>query len=313
MSEAPCKLSVCVPIYNSGDYIERCAVSLFEQSYSNIEYIFVNDCTKDNSMMVLDDVMNRYPQKRSQIRIVKHQKNLGLAGARLTGLNNATGDYVWFVDSDDYVEVDTVNKLIPYMRDGKDLIAFSFLEELKDRVIQRPTSNLSVNRVLIHAVSPSIWKCVAKRSLFYDNKILPQVGINYMEDFFLLSRLVLVSKEIISLDKDFLYHYNCSNMNSMMNTVNIKAMEQCAKVVGYIDDYYIERNAHNKYNRALLVMLGRQYLNLQKVDRNSLLYRELGDKIRSRRRFFYLVLSSCFPNLIKRHILWALSMTVVKK
>lgn len=97
------KVSILVPIYGTELYIEKCARTLFEQTYDNIEFIFVNDCTRDNSVNVLKRVLEEYPLRKSQTRIIEHKENKGLAGSRLTGLQNATGEYVWCVDSDDYV------------------------------------------------------------------------------------------------------------------------------------------------------------------------------------------------------------------
>ena len=111
MNQIP-KVSMLVPIYGVEKFIERCAVSLFEQTYQNIEYIFVNDCTKDNSVVILKNVMERYPQRKPQVRIIEHEKNKGLAGARNTAVAAATGEFVMHVDSDDYVDKDIVKKTI---------------------------------------------------------------------------------------------------------------------------------------------------------------------------------------------------------
>ena len=77
------KVSILVPVYGVEQYIEKCARSLFEQTYSDIEYVFVNDCTKDDSIGVLKRVLEKYPQRMQQVRIINHEKNMGLgAGAR---------------------------------------------------------------------------------------------------------------------------------------------------------------------------------------------------------------------------------------
>ena len=75
-------VSICVPVYGVETYIEQCAISLFEQTYQNIEYIFVNDCTPDKSIEILKSVINRYPNKKSSIHILSHEKNKGLGAAR---------------------------------------------------------------------------------------------------------------------------------------------------------------------------------------------------------------------------------------
>ena len=79
------KLSVVIPVYGVEKYIERCARSLFEQTLDDIEYIFVNDCTKDGSIDILNAVINDYPARKEQVRIVHHEKNKGLPFARQSG------------------------------------------------------------------------------------------------------------------------------------------------------------------------------------------------------------------------------------
>ena len=88
------KVSVLVPVYGVEKYIEECARSLFEQTYGNIEYVFVDDCSKDGSIAILERVAEEYPQRKSQTRIIRHDHNRGLGGARLTALQKATGEYV---------------------------------------------------------------------------------------------------------------------------------------------------------------------------------------------------------------------------
>ena len=97
------KVSILVPVYGVEKYIERCARSLFEQTYEDLEYIFVDDCSPDNSIEILKNTLENYPKRKEQVKIIHHDKNQGLSGARNTALSHATGDYVIFVDSDDEV------------------------------------------------------------------------------------------------------------------------------------------------------------------------------------------------------------------
>ena len=101
------KVTVLVPIYGVERYIRRCVRTLLEQTMNeDVEFIFVNDCTKDRSMDILMDLLKQYPTRQSQVRIVNHKENMGLAAARITALNLAKGEYVINVDSDDYFEKD---------------------------------------------------------------------------------------------------------------------------------------------------------------------------------------------------------------
>ena len=109
------KVSVLVPVYGVERYIEQCATSLMEQTYKDVEYIFVDDCTPDASIEQLKQVIEQYPERRHQVKILNHAQNLGVAMVRKTALNAATGDAVVFVDSDDYVESTMIEKLVDKM------------------------------------------------------------------------------------------------------------------------------------------------------------------------------------------------------
>ena len=98
------KLSVIIPIYGAENSIEKCAESLFRQTLDDIEYIFVNDCTPDRSIEVLQSVIDRYPNRRDQIRIINLPTNFRLAAARNIGLKQAKGLYVIHCDPDDWVD-----------------------------------------------------------------------------------------------------------------------------------------------------------------------------------------------------------------
>ena len=101
-------VSICIPIYGVEKYIERCAISLFEQTYQNIEYIFVDDCTPDKSVEILKSVIERYPNRKPYVRIIKHKKNRGLGSARNTAVDAAKGEFLMHVDSDDWIDNDCV-------------------------------------------------------------------------------------------------------------------------------------------------------------------------------------------------------------
>ena len=81
------KVSVLVSVYNVEHYIERCARSLFEQTYSNLEYVFVDDCSTDNSVIELERILKDYPEKEKSVRIIHHEKNRGLAAVRNTAFD----------------------------------------------------------------------------------------------------------------------------------------------------------------------------------------------------------------------------------
>ena len=105
-------VSVLVPIYGVEDYIERCIRSLLQQTYSNIEFVFVDDCTPDKSIEVLQKVLEDYPVRKPYVRIIRHKRNKGLGVSRNEAVNYASGDFIIHVDPDDYVERDMVEACI---------------------------------------------------------------------------------------------------------------------------------------------------------------------------------------------------------
>lgn len=99
------KVSFVVAVYNVSDYVERCAQSLFEQTLDDIEIIFCDDASTDNSVQLIRDLLDYYPQRRDNVKFICNETNQGTAINRWNGAKAATGEYVLLVDGDDYLEV----------------------------------------------------------------------------------------------------------------------------------------------------------------------------------------------------------------
>lgn len=104
------KVSIIIPIYNVEPYIYECIDSVFKQTYSNIEVILVDDCGTDNSMNIIQNYL--FTNNIYNYKILQHYSNKGLSAARNTGINHATGDYIYFIDSNDYISVDCIECFI---------------------------------------------------------------------------------------------------------------------------------------------------------------------------------------------------------
>ena len=111
-------VTICVPIYNVERYIERCARSLFEQTFPDIEYIFVDDCSPDYSVQLLNEIIREYPQRMSHVNIIRHDVNRGLSAARNTAVDNCRTEFLIHVDSDDFLEKNAVELLIGKQKEG---------------------------------------------------------------------------------------------------------------------------------------------------------------------------------------------------
>lgn len=117
--------SVIVPVYNVEKYLSECLESIINQTYKKFECICVNDCSKDDCAKILSE----YEKKDSRIRVINHSKNKGLGGGRNTGVENAHGKYVIFIDSDDYIDTSMLeqlnNEAIKY--GNPDIIQYGFI------------------------------------------------------------------------------------------------------------------------------------------------------------------------------------------
>lgn len=210
------KVSIVVPVYGVEKYIERCARSLFTQTFGDIEYIFVNDCTKDSSMQVLEFVMKDYPARN--VRIINKEKNEGLPQARKTGVLASTGDFIMHIDSDDWVEHDIVEKLYARaMEEVADMVYCDWVEEYEDRSVlfsQHPMSIENYYKSILGFKSFSyVWNRLTKREL-YDGIEFP---IPYMlEDFVITSQLVSKAMKV-SLVQEPLNHYSKMNTGQSMS------------------------------------------------------------------------------------------------
>ena len=212
-------VSIIVPVYGVEKYIDRCARSLFEQTFDDIEYIFVNDCTKDNSIKVLETVIENYPNRKEHVTILHHEANKGLPQARKTGILAAKGDYIINFDSDDWVDTNTIEKLYnKALEDNADIVVCDYyISDGKSHRIQKGIDTTLDKYELIEKLcqmkfSWAVWNKLIKRDLFTD-VIYPIYS--YAEDMALV-----VKAEKISHAPYPLYYYYC-NPQSITRTLTI--------------------------------------------------------------------------------------------
>lgn len=247
------KVSILVPIYGVEKYIERCVRSLLEQTYSNIEFIFVNDSTEDNSMDILSEVITYYPQRKTQIHIINHDTNKGLSGARITAINSCSGDYVCWVDSDDYIEPDMIEILVNRVFEtDADIVSCNSIVHYNDYEDQlynpfcKDASSLVIS-MLRKEVPVSVWGRIIKRSLYIKNNIAPLLGVNNGEDFQVMPRLVYYAT-ITNVNLS-LYHYNCCNINAYTYRFSPRKSDDVWKSILLLDKFF--SNKGNVYTDAI--------------------------------------------------------------
>ena len=216
------KVSILVPVYSVQRFIERCARSLFEQTFSDIEYVFVDDASPDNSISIVKSICEDYPIRKQHIHFINNATNRGISAVRNIAIENCTGDFVSFVDSDDYLEKDAIEQLVAVQKEtNADIVSGNAIQHtlLGDNLIQEP-DYLGKEEMLRNLVSQmlyhDIWGRLIRRSLFFDYHIRAEEGTNVGEDWQLLVQLVYYSSGIAKLNRP-IYHYYCMNTNSYMS------------------------------------------------------------------------------------------------
>ena len=252
-------VSICVPIYNVEKYIERCILSLFEQTYDNIEYIFINDCTPDKSIDILKKTLEAYPHRKEHVTIVNHETNKGIAVVRNSAVNHCSGDFIFFIDSDDYIEKEAISILVKEQnRTLSDIVSSHVIKHTKDGDIfykepQYPNKDAMLINILSQMCHHEMFGRLIRRNLFVDYHITAKDGVNVGEDWQFMSQLVYYCHNI-SLSNHYLYHYNCMNANSYMaqktsTHLNEEFIKQDIKAILAIIEFF--DNKERKYRQII--------------------------------------------------------------
>ena len=214
------RISLIVPIYGVEKYIAKFAESALDQTYQDLQFIFVNDGTKDRSMEILRDLIaNRYAHLQSRIVIID-KENGGLPSARKAGLDVAEGEYVLFADSDDWMETDAVEKVMAKADETHaDIIYFDLIKEYGNRTSYKrereytgaTKDDFIVNIFNYKSFGYTVTKCF-KRRLYTENVIyFPKLGMH--EDIYLMSQIIFYAKSLAHIP-EALYHYRKDNPDS---------------------------------------------------------------------------------------------------
>lgn len=277
-------ISILTPVYGVEKYIEQCARSLFSQSYAQIEYIFVNDCTQDNSIHILENVIKQYPTRAAQTHIINHPHNMGVGAARQTALMAATGDYIMFVDSDDFIPTDAVEKLVKEAeKSHADLIDGGYTEwDGKEGVPQMPldvSKEKYLKLLLCQNIIPNrLWGRIYKRSLIMEHKIFFQEGIDYAEDLFWNAQFLYYGNRVPV--NEIVYKYRTDNLNSYNHNISEKNLLSYFKSSQLMSLFFEAKGAQgHRYRKAMEIGIVNAYrwgvnahLAPQKIDR-SLAYK----------------------------------------
>lgn len=207
-------LSVVIPTHNTEKYIERCLRSVVEQTYSNLEIVIVDDCSVDNTW----EICNNLAKNDSRIKIVKLKDNVGPGAARNIGLAQASGEFVTFVDSDDWIDADTYETAMAESVKGEyDIVQFAYYEN-KDRYSDRDrivfSSKEALDRLVNHkdVMTWSVWNKVFSAKAIKD--INYDTDIYYGEDVLYIQKVLKNANDVLIL-RCSKYHHSNENEKSV--------------------------------------------------------------------------------------------------
>lgn len=225
------KFSIIIPVYNVEKYLKKCLDGVFNQTYKDYEVIVVNDGTKDNSM----DIVKDYNVK------VINQKNQGLSAARNAGVKKAIGDYLIFLDSDDYWEKDLLKELSKSLKNNPDLVRFQINEVYEDgRVIpyqEESFTNLSgpdaFKKIVKYHFVENAWCYAISKKYYLENKFEFKTGTIH-EDFGLIPLVIMKAKRVNSIN--YLGYNYLQRQGSIMSNKNYE------KTKKKVADMYLHYN-----------------------------------------------------------------------
>lgn len=250
------KVSVIIPIFKVESYIERCARSLFEQTLDDMEFVFVNDCTPDKSMEILKKVIEEYPSRKPQVKILYNEKNKGLTTTRNTGLAAATGEFIAHCDSDDWVAPMMYETLYQKAIDDKADVVYcdiNMIHKHTEEIYKSAQWDEDKTKLLQNYISTP-WTCLvlvmAKRTLYEEHNLHSPSHINYCEDFWLTTRIFHYAKKVCYVPNAF-YNYNRTNEQSIVHSLNKKTEKE--EQIAYLEtiSFFENEDAMEHYQRQM--------------------------------------------------------------
>ena len=227
-------VSIIIPVYNVEQYLNKCIESIINQTYPNIEVILIDDGSKDLSGKICDN----YAKKDSRIKVI-HKKNEGVSCARNDGVKNSKGKYVFFIDSDDYIDIDAIEKMIDEI-DKDEIIKISHRLVRNNRIIKSISNNGTfskvdyIKKVLIGDIGGHSWGYLLNKdiidNLYFDERT------SCMEDTLFIINCILRAEKIKCINTTFYNHV--INDNGITASVN--------RIERNINDYMYSLNEIEK-------------------------------------------------------------------
>lgn len=255
-------ISVIVPFFNEENHIRRCARSLFEQTYPNVEFIFVDDNSTDSSLASLKQTINEYSHLRHKIKIIENAVNKGSASSRNIGLSEATGIYIGWADADDWVDPNMFESLYGQAKkDDAEITWCNYVNIYENHEVvinqQNNTDSYScINALISGYMIGALWNKLVVKSLFTDNHIRFPDGLDMCEDLRVTFQLFYHSKKNSFLNGEY-YHYVKfrDNTTSTLSAYKPKVNQDWIENIKGIEKFIKEKEISGLDEKIILLKL----------------------------------------------------------
>lgn len=228
-------VSIIIPIYNVEKYIERCLMSALKQTYRNLEIILINDCTPDNSMEIAKEIISKSEYSKDlEVKFISHSVNKGIAATRNTGMRNVTGEYFFFLDSDDEITPDCIESMVKLAQkyEGVDIIQGDIVNINNNKIRKNNYTDFpeyisdksTIKKLLFndgtleYNIPNVVWNKLIRTSLVKENSMWFREGIVSEDVYWLIMYWRYVSSIAFNSQKTYLYFND--NPESITNESN---------------------------------------------------------------------------------------------
>lgn len=259
-----CKVSLIIPVYNVEPYIRESLSSALEQTFDSIEYIIVDDCGTDNSIAIVEDIVSRH-RRKDCIKIIKHESNKGLSAARNTGLENATGDYVYFMDSDDEITPDCIERHYNAVVANNAHFSIANIELEGARSVHiKDFSNDCTDKSLLSSFFLRKWNVSACNKL-YDRDFLLNNNLSFqkglLQEDILWSYKLCLHADRAAWIKERTYIYKVRENSITHSKVSSHKIESMIFILNSIIDDIENETISHKYEKEVAYMINFYRLN----------------------------------------------------
>lgn len=245
------EVSIIIPVYNTEQYLPRCIDSILSQTFTDFELLLIDDGSKDGSGKICDE----YSAKDSRIRVF-HKENGGVSSARNLGLRNAQGEWIIFIDSDDWISESMLHDMCEIARSEKSDIVYCDLKTVFNEhtevlhIAKYDSDKVNMLNNFIKSTFGTVVGMLAKRRLYESNQVRFPIGVKFCEDFYVAVRLMLFSEKICYIPTAY-YCYNRQNEASVSYSFSQANSESVQWVFMDTIDLFQKEGIYTEYAESL--------------------------------------------------------------